>query len=181
MEQDYFFSTLCGETSSKPLQSIPECLHLSGPTIPRVANRIFCVVSVVRPEGDPFLPARMNRVTASLGLLTVLLQLAGARESGPQGVFELRLKQFRNFHASDINGNCCEPQNRLGSACTGHCNTMFRICLKHFQNVVDLNQGCTFGEERTPVLGSNNLTIHRPPIKFDINFKWPVGFISTIN
>ena len=91
---------------------------------------------------------------------------------------ELRLKEFRNFYANDIDGNCCQPQDRFGSSCVGRCDTKFRICLKHYQKEVALGQGCTFGEEITPVLGSNNLTIHRPPIKFDINFKWPVGFTN---
>ena len=119
-------------------------------------------------------------MTPILTVLGLLVTITAAREAGPQGIFELRLKQFRNFHASDINGNCCQPQNRFGSSCTGRCETKFRVCLKHYQTVVDLNQGCTFGEEITPVLGSNNLTINRPPIKFDINFKWPVGFIPLI-
>ena len=117
----------------------------------------------------------MNPILATLGLLASL-HLALAREAGPQGVFELRLKEFRNFHASDINGNCCQQQQSFEGSCTGRCNTKFRVCLKHYQKDVALGQGCTFGEEITPVLGSNNLTINRPPIKFDINFKWPVGF-----
>ena len=105
------------------------------------------------------------------------LQTSSARESGPQGVFELRLKKFNNFHASDINGNCCEGLKSNGY-CAGRCNTKFRICLKHFQNQVDYNQDCTFGEEITPDLGSNNFTINRAPIKFNINFKWPVSIIK---
>ena len=121
----------------------------------------------------------MSRITMILGVLIAVLLGAGqARESGPQGIFELRLKEFRNFYASDIEGNCCQPQDRFGGSCIGRCNTKFRICLKHYQKEVALGQGCTFGEEITPVLGSNNLTIHRPPIKFDINFKWPVGFTN---
>jgi len=116
---------------------------------------------------------------AAAALTAVIIQhlttISSARESGPQGVFELRLKKFNNFHASDINGNCCEGLKSNGY-CAGRCNTKFRICLKHFQNQVDYNQDCTFGEEITPVLGSNNITINRAPIKFDINFKWPGTF-----
>ena len=163
----------------KPLQSSVQCLHLSRRNPLRLANRIFAVVSVVRPAGSPFLPSTMSRITMILGVLVFVLLGAGqARESGPQGIFELRLKEFRNFYASDIDGNCCQPQDRFGSSCVGRCDTKFRICLKHYQKEVALGQGCTFGEEITPVLGSNNLTIHRPPIKFDINFKWPVGFTN---
>jgi len=132
-------------------------------------------MTVVGPEGSPLPLAKMNHILAILGLLASL-HIALARESGPQGVFELRLKEFRNFHASDINGNCCQQQKSFEGSCTGRCNTKFRVCLKHYQKDVALGQGCTFGEEITPVLGSNNLTINRPPIKFDINFKWPGTF-----
>ena len=106
-------------------------------------------------------------------IVAFALQIAEARDSGPQGVFELRLRKFYNYHASDINGNCCEGLKSNG-LCSGRCNTKFRVCLKHYQNQVDYNQECTFGEEITPVLGSNNITISRAPIKFDIDFKWPV-------
>jgi hypothetical protein len=116
---------------------------------------------------------------ASLALLAGALSIAAAADR-PQGIFELRLKKFRNFHASDIDGNCCQPQERTASICSGRCDTKFRVCLKHFQKDV-VTTGCTFGEEITPVLGANNLTINRPTIKFDINFKWPVGLTRYTN
>ena len=102
-----------------------------------------------------------------------MLTIACASDTGPQGVFEIRLKKFHNSEAKDINRNCCEGLKTHGQ-CGGMCRTKFRVCLKHYQNQIDLHQGCTFGEEITPVLGANNLTISRSPIKFDINFKWPV-------
>ena len=102
-----------------------------------------------------------------------MLSIACASDTGPQGVFEIRLKKFHNSEAKDINRNCCEGLKTHGQ-CGGMCRTKFRVCLKHYQNQIDLHQGCTFGEEITPVLGANNLTISRSPIKFDINFKWPV-------
>ena len=115
----------------------------------------------------------MKLTTIVAVFLSSVIQLSWASE-GPQGVFEIRLKKFHNSRAYDINGNCCEGLKTHGQ-CQGNCNTKFRVCLKHFQNQIDIHGGCTFGEEITPILGSNNLTISRPPIKFDINFKWPVS------
>ena len=114
-------------------------------------------------------------ILASLVILLVTLTQTINCSAGPQGVFEIRLKKFHNVRAHDVNGNCCEGVRQSNGHCSGHCNTKFRVCLKHYQNQIDLNQGCTFGEEITTILGSNNLTISRPPIKFDINFKWPVS------
>ena len=114
----------------------------------------------------------------SAGLVTTsnslnMLQLTSAID-GPQGIFEIRLKKFHNSRGEDVNGKCCQDLGGSGH-CRGECNTKFRVCLKHYQNQIDLQQGCTFGEEITAVLGSNNLEISRPPIRFDINFKWPVS------
>ena len=117
-------------------------------------------------------PDTMRSSVIILGALA-LVSLTQASDSGPQGVFEIRLKKFHNSRAQDINRNCCEGLKSNGQ-CGGMCRTKFRVCLKHYQNQIDLHQGCTFGEEITPVLGANNLTISRSPIKFDINFKWPV-------
>ena len=111
---------------------------------------------------------------ASITLLLLQLAALATASDGPQGVFEIRLKKFHNARAHDINGNCCAGGVPRGGQCAGQCRTKFRVCLKHFQNQIDLAQGCTFGEEVTPVLGANNLTITRAPIRFDINFKWPV-------
>ena len=112
------------------------------------------------------------RSLAVLSILSVICLTGASR--GPQGVFQIRLKKFHNSRATDINNNCCQGLKRSGQ-CSGFCKTKFRVCLKHYQNTIDLNQGCTFGEEITPVLGSNDLLISRPPINFDINFKWPVS------
>ena len=119
--------------------------------------------------------SKMKSLAASVVILSAISQLSLASD-GPQGVFEIRLKKFHNSRAHDINGNCCEGLKRNGE-CSGFCKTKFRVCLKHYQNQIDLHQGCTFGEEITPVLGTNNISnlSSRPPIKFDINFKWPVS------
>ena len=109
----------------------------------------------------------------NVNFIIILLQISSAID-GPQGIFEIRLKKFHNSRGEDVNGKCCQDQAGSGH-CRGECNTKFRVCLKHYQNQIDLQQGCTFGEEITAVLGSNNLEISRPPIRFDINFKWPVS------
>lgn len=116
----------------------------------------------------------LTQTSTGWDVISWVLQLVAGRESGPQGVFELRLNRFHNYRASDIQGNCCQGLKTEGR-CGGRCHTLFRVCLKHYQATVDYDQGCTFGEEITPVLGTNNLTITRQPIKFDINFKWPVS------
>ena len=59
-------------------------------------------------------------------IVAFALQIVEARDSGPQGVFELRLRKFYNYHASDINGNCCEGLKSNG-LCSGRCNTKFRL------------------------------------------------------
>ena len=60
-------------------------------------------------------------------------------------------------------------------SCSSPCRIFFRVCLKHYQNNIDTDTPCTFGEVTTPVLGDN--TIHKPgyivPIFF--NFSWPVS------
>lgn len=57
--------------------------------------------------------------------------------------------------------------------CSGRCTTRFRICLKHYQQKVDPNQECTFGESFTPIM--SNSVVNFDPIFFPLDFKWPVS------
>ena len=136
---------------------------------------LFQLSNIVEGRGKP----PMNNSKMNLAILVITLVTLTQNihcSGGPQGVFEIRLKKFHNSRAMTENGECCEGVRQSNGQCSGHCNTKFRVCLKHYQNQIDLNQGCTFGEEITTVLGSNNLSMsRRPPIKFDINFKWPVS------
>lgn len=101
------------------------------------------------------------------------------------GVFELRLKSFTNDYGKDNVGRCCsgEAPSPTGE-CSGPCKTRFRICLKHYQALIDTTSPCTFGDVITPVLGENSLNIEdsrhpefHNPISFKFDFTWPVSFL----
>ena len=108
-----------------------------------------------------------------------VLQSSLAREAGPQGVFQLRLKQFHNKYATDSVGNCCSGDRRNGGRCSGRCNTKFRVCLKHYMAQVDYASMCTFGEEVTSVVASADLA-DLSTVQFDIDFKWPVSLSISV-
>lgn len=110
------------------------------------------------------------------------------------GVFELKLKQFRNPSGRDNQGNCCSGrQDALTGKCIGQCKTRFRVCLKHYQAKIDTTSPCTFGDVSTPVLGENtidlalhpfmqqnypyNTSVSINPIQFPFDFTWPVSRI----
>jgi hypothetical protein len=87
-------------------------------------------------------------------------------------VFELKLQSFLNLHGKDAQGHCCEGYRTARGKCSGRCSTKFRVCLKHYQANIDPSNECTFGEFVTPVLGNN--VANYDPIRFPIDFKWPV-------
>lgn len=93
-----------------------------------------------------------------------------------QGVFQLKLKSFMNKLGKDVHGHCCDGFKTSSGKCSGTCSTQFRICLKHYQATIDPSHECTFGEEITPVLGSNSIYMASPAIEFALDFKWPGTF-----
>ena len=104
------------------------------------------------------------------------------------GVFELRLKSFINENGKDSLGQCCSAEQ--SGRCIGSCRTRFRVCLKHYQNKIDLTSACTFGDVMTPVLGDNNIHLadsagniggFANPIRFPFDFSWPVSNASIIH
>jgi hypothetical protein len=113
---------------------------------------------------------------------------AVAREAGPQGIFELRLKKFHRPAGGDdkdcaASGETTANNNGGG----GECQIKFRVCLKHYMAQVDGSSSCTFGEEvlTTPARYSNDsaaAVTHLPPVHFAIDFKWPVSpsFFPTV-
>ncbi|KAK6641100.1 hypothetical protein RUM44_012802 [Polyplax serrata] len=121
---------------------------------------------------------RINKPAATyvVFLITALLHQVHCR-----GVFELRLKSFTNDYGKDNKGNCCSGESPSPTGeCSGPCRTQFRICLKHYQALIDMNSPCTFGDVVTPVLGENSLTIRdsrkeefKNPITFKFDFTWP--------
>ena len=82
-----------------------------------------------------------------------------------------------NKLGKDSNNRCCEGFRTSSGKCSNSCSTKFRVCLKHYQATIDPNHECTFGEEITPVLGSNSIQSSRDePIEFALDFKWPGTF-----
>jgi N terminus of Notch ligand len=108
------------------------------------------------------------------------LTSAVAREAGPQGIFELRLKKFHRPAAAGDDKECAgETANNAGGS---ECQLKFRVCLKHYMAQVDGSNLCTFGEEvlTTPARYNNDsaaaiAVTHLPPVHFAIDFKWPVS------
>uniref|UniRef100_A0A1B0EX48 Notch ligand N-terminal domain-containing protein n=1 Tax=Phlebotomus papatasi TaxID=29031 RepID=A0A1B0EX48_PHLPP len=101
------------------------------------------------------------------------------------GLFELRLKYFRNDNGRDNTGACCSGRSdSVTGKCIGTCKTRFRVCLKHYQAKIDTTSQCTFGDVMTPVLGENTINMTSQsqqigfvnPIQFPFDFAWPKEF-----
>lgn len=101
------------------------------------------------------------------------------------GLFELRLKYFRNDNGRDNTGACCSGRSdSVTGKCIGTCKTRFRVCLKHYQAKIDTTSQCTFGDVMTPVLGENTINMTSQsqqigfvnPIQFPFDFAWPVSY-----
>ena len=119
------------------------------------------------------------------------------------GVFEFRFDSFDNPLGRDQDGNCCNNRSSLTStskssifsslssssssvatysrdssggdsaACSHPCRIFFRVCLKHYQNNIDTDTPCTFGEVTTPVLGNNGIQASGYIVPIHFNFSWP--------
>ena len=101
------------------------------------------------------------------------------------GVFKLELLQFTNDNGLLIDRTCCNGL-LINDSCTQQCSTYFRICLKHFQREITLDDPCTYGEFVTPIMGGNNIQFPREigafvnPLEFKIDFAWKVrSYLST--
>lgn len=99
------------------------------------------------------------------------------------GLFELKLKYFKNERGVDNEGACCSGRSDSKGNCIGACKTRFRACLKHYQVTIDTSSPCTFGDVITPVLEGNSLNLterskqegFENPIRFPFEFGWPVS------
>ena len=108
------------------------------------------------------------------------------------GLFELRLKSFRNDKGVNSLDRCCTDRQTLSGSCQGSCKTRFRVCLKQYQAEIDTTSSCTFGAAATQILGDNTLNLtqlsmstgtkNQPqkrssinPIRFPFEFTWPVS------
>lgn len=99
------------------------------------------------------------------------------------GLFELKLKYFKNERGVDNDGACCTGRSDSSGNCIGTCKTRFRACLKHYQAKIDTSSPCTFGDVITPVLEGNLLNLtekkhegFKNPIPFPFEFGWPGTF-----
>ncbi|XP_076314255.1 uncharacterized protein LOC143226757 [Tachypleus tridentatus] len=118
-----------------------------------------------------------NMVHVALLAFTVASQAFGSE------VFELRLDSFSNDNGRDFEGNCCSGYRSDHGSCSSTCRTYFRVCLTHYQAIIDPNPPCTFGEVITPVLGNNSVYLldkkvsrFTNPIRFSFDFSWPGTF-----
>lgn len=128
------------------------------------------------------MPSTMNRIyiLSILWLSSTLLisQIEGS------GLFELKLKYFKNERGVDNEGACCSGRSDSKGNCIGACKTRFRACLKHYQVTIDTSSPCTFGDVITPVLEGNSLNLterskqegFENPIRFPFEFGWPGTF-----
>nr|ABD16193.1 Dl [Euprymna scolopes] len=119
---------------------------------------------------------RIAAVYPILWMLIILKQVSGS------GVFQLRLKSFRNTQGLLANGNCCGQLRDGRCASSSPCTTFFRICLTHFMADITPNPKCSFATRYTPVLGNNSIdfskNIHNftNPMLLPFEFSWPGTF-----
>nr|BAK53861.1 delta [Gryllus bimaculatus] len=131
----------------------------------------------------------MRWSAAHAGPVSLLALFAIVQQGPAPGVFELRLKSFRNNLGQRTTlGKCCSGERpaSAGGACAVPCRTRFRVCLKHYQAKIDPSSPCTFGDVITPVLGGNNISLEDTapvaedgftnPMRFHFEFTWPGTF-----
>ena len=109
------------------------------------------------------------------------------------GLFELKLKSFRNDKGVNSLNRCCSEKQSINGLCLGSCKTRFRVCLKQYQAEVDTTSSCTFGSAATIILGDNTFNLTQSsialksqsqkdsrtnPIRFPFEFTWPVSIMS---
>lgn len=110
--------------------------------------------------------------------ISFFLQIEGS------GLFELKLKYFKNERGVDNEGACCSGRSDAKGNCIGTCKTRFRACLKHYQVTIDTSSPCTFGDVITPVFEGNSLNLterskqegFENPMRFPFEFGWPVSY-----
>ncbi|XP_037830293.1 delta-like protein C isoform X1 [Kryptolebias marmoratus] len=97
-----------------------------------------------------------------------LLLLASAQKAFFSGVFELKINSFSSSRS------ICRLQDP-------DCQIFFRVCLTHPQNVIKLENQCTYGKGLTEILSVHPETISESaPIRVPFSFKWPGTFFLII-
>lgn len=77
--------------------------------------------------------------------------------------------------ASSVATYLRDPSGGDSASCSHPCRIFFRVCLKHYQNNIDTDTPCTFGEVTTPVLGNNGIQASGYIVPIHFNFSWPVS------
>lgn len=127
-----------------------------------------------------------KKIPSVLCLALIVLLIPQVSSSG---IFQFRLDYFNNPLSRDQDGNCCSNSSVSSSssslssssssdyysACSGPCNVYFRVCLKHYQNKIDTDTPCTFGEVTTQVLGEDSISNPGYIIPIPFNFSWTVS------
>nr|NP_001071677.1 delta protein [Ciona intestinalis]BAE06370.1 delta protein [Ciona intestinalis] len=102
-----------------------------------------------------------------------------------EGSFQLKLLDLVNRNGVTGAGVCCS--NDLFPNCRQQCRSSIRVCLKHYQAIVEPEAPCTFGNYSTPAIGGNSFVpdntsyVRRHPIRFDFNFRWPGSFSMIVD
>lgn len=80
-----------------------------------------------------------------------------------RGSFELKIDSFKS------SSGFCRYQS-------GDCQLFFRVCLKHWQDVISPEPPCTYGAALTDILGTDSNSISESAsVTVPITFKWPVS------
>ncbi|KAF0311266.1 Neurogenic locus protein delta [Amphibalanus amphitrite] len=128
-----------------------------------------------------------RRAAPAHRLLALLVATVFVASASAGGVFELKLRSFENKFGLDAMDGCCSGGKTSRGICVNQCATKFRVCLMHYQRVIDEHPSCTFGEFTTPVLGGNTFKVQAGgngsfvnPIAFPFSFSWPGTFSLVI-
>nr|CAD45191.1 Delta2 protein [Cupiennius salei] len=127
-------------------------------------------------------------ITATATLF-LILTAAHLQEVKPFGIFELNLVSYENREGrDDILGGCCSGRLGADGSCPP-CPVYLRVCVKHYQALVDPSSPCTFHEFVTPLLVAANGTAEEDrglqvlsdpdTMTFDFNLTW-LGEFSLI-
>ena len=101
---------------------------------------------------------------------------------------ELKIRGFENLFNENSAGRCCHGGWTPYGQCSAPCAIRLRVCLMHYQRVLDERPECTFGETVTPVLGGSSFRLDEQPanvsfnnpIVIPFNFSWPETFSLVI-
>ena len=150
----------------------------------RTRSTFTCQVRTRRRKMSTSCTLHQNLYSRLQSIMLILVFLPSVINAS--GRFEFRFDSFDNPMSRDEHGICCSnssvsSSSDFSSSCSGHCRVYFRVCLKHYQNVIDTDSPCTFGEVTTPVLGNDRINDPGYTVPIAFNFSWPVSLLLTRN